>query len=118
MAGPARNGALIYANNIKTLSTFYIAFFNMRVLRETPDFISLDTEDFNVIIHKPPSHIVDAERFNTVKLFLAVDSIEQAKINIVKYGGKALDGVWHNPLFSVCNVIDPDGNHLQLREFA
>jgi predicted enzyme related to lactoylglutathione lyase len=118
MNGPAKNGALIYSHDIKALSQFYIDFFTMHQVRETSDFISLVKDGFNIIIHNPPSPSMPESGFNTVKLFLTVESLEQAKIRVKELGGQALEGLWSNSIFSVCNITDIDGNHIQIREFA
>jgi len=51
-------------------------------------------------------------------LFFAVASIENAKERAIKLGGKALDGEWANPIFKVANIVDNEGNHIQIREFG
>ena len=116
MNGPAKYGALIYSSDINALAQFYIELFSMQVIRETESLISLVIDDFNIIIHTPPSVMPETE-FNSVKLFLTVDNLENTKAKAIKFGGQAFDGVWSNPLFSVCNIADTDGNHIQIREF-
>jgi len=117
MSGPPKSGVILYAKNIKVLSQFYIEMFDMGKSRETDDFISLSGQGLNVVIHVPPIEI-PAENFNTVKMFLTVESHEEARDRVKKLGGKALDGVWSNPIFKVCNITDPEGNHIQIREFT
>lgn len=117
MNGPAKHGVIIYSSDIKALARFYTELFSMKVIRETSEFISLVKEGLNVIIHTPPT-IIQQQSVNTVKLFLTVDSLDVTKKKAVGLGGKAFDGVWSNPLFSVCNIADSDGNHIQLREFT
>ncbi|WP_052010102.1 MULTISPECIES: glyoxalase/bleomycin resistance/dioxygenase family protein [unclassified Alteromonas] len=117
MAGPAHHGAIIYSNNLKNLSAFYVQLFSMKVVRETADFISLDKDGFNLIIHIPPFAIPHSS-VSAVKLFFAVTSIENAKSLAIKLGGEALDGEWANPMFIVANIVDNEGNHIQIREFA
>lgn len=117
MAGPAHHGAIVYSNNLTRLSEFYVQLFNMKVIRETADFISLDKDGFNLIAHIPPFAIPQSS-VSAVKLFFAVASIENAKERAIKLGGKALDGEWANPIFKVANIVDNEGNHIQIREFA
>ncbi|MBD3654165.1 VOC family protein [Kangiella sp.] len=116
MNGPVKYGAIIYSSDIKALAQFYTELFSMKVIRETSEFISLAKDGFNVIVHTPPT-IIPQQNVNTVKLFLTVDNLGAAKEKAVELGGKAFDGAWSNPLFSVCNIADSDGNHIQLREF-
>ncbi len=117
MDGPAKHGALVYSNEIKSLANFYIELFSMKVTRETKDLVSLVKDGFNIIIHTPPMVMPELD-FNTVKLFLTVESLEDTKAKAEELGGQSFDGMWSNPLFTVCNIADSDGNHIQLREFA
>lgn len=117
MAGAAHHGAIIYSSNLKNLSAFYVQLFSMKVVRETADFISLDKDGFNLIIHIPPFAIPHSS-VSAVKLFFAVTSINNAKSQAIELGGEALDGEWANPIFTVANIVDNEGNHIQIREFA
>ena len=116
MSTPSRCGVIVYSKNIKSLSQFYIEMFDMALLRETNDFISIASDEFNIIVHTPPIEIPE-KNFNTVKMFLTVENHKEARDKVVKLGGKALDGEWSNPIFKVCNIADPDGNQIQIREF-
>ena len=117
MSTPPKCGVIVYSKNIESLSRFYIEMFDMDLLRKTDDFISIGSEDFNIVVHVPPIEIPE-QNFNTVKIFLTVASHDQAKGKAIELGGKALDGEWSNPLFKVCNIADPEGNHIQIREFT
>ncbi|NVJ60534.1 MAG: hypothetical protein HWE27_09090 [Gammaproteobacteria bacterium] len=117
MAGPAQNGALIYSNNIMNLARFYQSLFDMKVLRETDDLISLDRNGFNLVIHTPPFRMPE-EAFSRVKLFFTVDNINETKNAAINLGGQSFEGEWANPLFKVSNITDCDGNHIQIREFT
>ncbi|HBP40361.1 VOC family protein [Vreelandella alkaliphila] len=116
MSKPAKSGVIIYSNSVKPLAEFYIEMFGMALLRETDDFISIGGDGINLIIHLPPVEMPE-QNFNAVKLFLTVESHEYARKKVVELGGKALEGEWSNPVFKVCNVVDPEGNHIQIREF-
>ncbi|WP_214000476.1 VOC family protein [Arsukibacterium sp.] len=116
MAGPAQNGVLIYSGDLANLSAFYEKLFGMRVVRKTNDFISLETNGFNLIIHVPPFNMPD-KAFSPVKLFLTVADMAIAREQAVKFGGQAFEGEWSNPVFKVSNIADRDGNHIQLRQF-
>lgn len=116
MAGPAKNGVLIYSNDINNLAEFYQQLFGMSVLRKTDDLVSLVTDGFNLVIHVPPFELSSAV-FSPVKMFLTVENMATARAAALRLGGQAFDGEWSNPLFSVCNIADCDGNHIQLRQF-
>ena len=117
MSGPAQNGALVYSSDLNNLSEFYEELFDMQVVRKTKDFISLDKDGFNLIIHVPPFEL-PKDKYNPVKLFLAVENMEDARNKATALGGKAFDGEWKNPIFKVSNIADCDGNHIQIREFS
>lgn len=116
MSGPAQNGVLIYSDDLSNLSEFYEKLFGMRVVRKTNDFISLETNGFNLIIHTPPFDM-PTNSFSPIKLFLTVEDMAMARELAVKLGGAVFEGEWSNPLFKVSNIADRDGNHIQLRQF-
>lgn len=116
MSGPAQNGVLIYSGDLNNLSEFYKKLFGMRVVRVTNDFISLETNGFNLIIHKPPFDM-PTKAFSPIKLFLTVEDMAMSREEAVKLGGQAFEGEWSNPIFKVSNIADRDGNHIQLRQF-
>ncbi|MBU2879138.1 VOC family protein [Aliiglaciecola sp. 3_MG-2023] len=116
MSGPAQNGVLIYSKNLTNLAEFYEKLFGMTITRETQDFISLDKDGFNLIVHVPPFEIPQ-ESFSPVKLFLSVQNMEATRKEAIKLGGLAFDGEWSNPIFKVSNIADREGNHIQIREF-
>lgn len=116
MSTPPKSGIIVYASNVKNLAQFYTNMFGMTVLRETNDFISIANDDLNIVIHTPPVEIPE-QHFNSVKLFITVDSLTEAREKAVTLGGAALEGEWSNPIFKVCNIADSEGNHIQLREF-
>ena len=116
MTAVARHGVLVYASDIQVLADFYQSLFKMRVVRQTDELISLMQDGFNIIIHLPPSEIPQ-KVFNSVKVFMTVDNLAQARAQAITLGGQVFDGEWANPIFKVCNIADSDGNVIQLREF-
>ena len=116
MSGAARNGVLIYSENVRRLAEFYHQLFKLSIIRETKEFISLAKDGVNLIIHVPPFDIPE-EAFSSVKLFLAVQNIAATRTEALELGGKAFEGEWTNPVFTVANITDCDGNHIQIREF-
>jgi predicted enzyme related to lactoylglutathione lyase len=117
MSGPAKFGAVVYAGNIQLLSAFYLKMFGLRILHETDELVSLGGEGFSIVVHAPPVKLPESN-FNTIKMFVAVGNLEEAKCQAVELGGKALEGEWSNPIFKVCNIAAPEGNYIQLREFT
>ncbi|RXJ66849.1 hypothetical protein CS022_24475 [Veronia nyctiphanis] len=117
MSGPAQNGVLIYSLDLSNLSEFYEKLFGMRVVRKTNDFISLETNGFNLIIHVPPFDM-PTEAFSPIKIFLTVENMAVSREEAVKLGGQAFEGEWSNPIFKVSNIADRDGNQIQLRQLS
>jgi predicted enzyme related to lactoylglutathione lyase len=116
MSGPAHNGVIVYSSDLNNLAEFYEKLFNMKVIRKTQDFISLDKDGFNLIVHLPPFDL-PKDTFNPVKIFLTVENMEDTRNKVIKLGGKVMEGEWKNPIFKVSNIVDRDGNHIQIREF-
>lgn len=116
MSGPAQNGVFIYSCDLSNLSEFYEKLFGMRVVRTSNDFINLETNGFNLIIHVSPFDL-PTKAFSPIKLFLTVDDIAMSREEAVKLGGQAFEGEWSNPIFKVSNIADRDGNHIQIRQF-
>lgn len=116
ISAPAKNGVVIYSSNLSNLSAFYEQLFHMQVVRTTDDFISLEKEGFNVIIHVPPVELSN-KTFSPIKVFLSVEDMAISREKTVKLGGQVFEGEWANPVFKVSNIADPDGNHIQLRQF-
>ena len=71
MSTYSKSGVIVYSYNIKSLSQFYMDMFDMKLLRDTTDFINIGSDDFNIIVHMPPIEIPEYN-FNTVKIFLTV----------------------------------------------
>lgn len=117
MSGPAKIGAIVYARNIQEVSKYYIKVFGLSVVHETNDLVSLGGEGFNIVVHTPPIGVPE-QGFNTVKLFVAVESLENTRNQTIELGGEAFEGEWSNQKFRACNIADPEGNHIQLREFT
>ena len=116
MSGPAKFGTIVYAKNIQALSEFYIKMFGLSVLHETTELVSLGGDGFNIVVHIPPIEF-PVRNFNTIKVFVVVTSLEVSRRQAIELGGKALEGEWSNSIFKACNIADPEGSHIQLREF-
>lgn len=116
MSRSTKFGAIVYARNLQALSKFYLNMFSLSVAHETDELVSLGGESVNIVVHSPPIEIPE-RNFNTIKMFVAVESIENARHHATELGGEALEGEWSNPIFKVCNIADPEGNHIQLREY-
>ncbi|WP_018981568.1 VOC family protein [Salinimonas chungwhensis] len=117
MSKPARQGVIIYSNNTEDLAAFYESVFAMDIIKTSKQWVTLECEGLHIVVHVPPQQF-PPERMNTIKLFISVDSHHDAHQSVTEAGGKSLPGEWANPLFSVSNIADPEGNIVQLRVFA
>ncbi len=122
MAVPAKSGAFVYAHNVSVLVDFYSMLLSANVVRQTPDLTILACEGLQLIVHELPEGIKvppnsESPRESSIKLFFSVANLDVANQRLVELGGKTMQEVWSNPVFSVCNAVDPEGNIFQLREF-
>lgn len=122
MAGPAKSGAFLYAHDVSVLVEFYARLLGANVVRQTSDFTILACEGLQLIVHELPEGIdvppsLESPRESSVKLFFSVANLDDANRQLVELGGETAQGMWNNPIFSVCNAVDPEGNIFQLREF-
>ncbi|WP_305856032.1 VOC family protein [Balneatrix alpica] len=116
MTTPAHFGVVIYAANLPALAQFYQQMFGLTVLHQTAELISLAGGGVNLVLHVPPVALLEPH-FNRTKMFVAVADLAEARQQAVALGGQALEGEWANPIFRVANILDPEGNHIQLRQF-
>ncbi len=126
MPGPARAGALIYANDLPRLSHFYQQVLSMQRLLADDEHHVLESADFQLIVHAIPPHIAagitltepPAPRENTaVKLFFSVPDLADAAATMARLGGRLFEPQWAGPGFAARNGCDPEGNIFQLREW-
>lgn len=117
MHGPAKHGVIVYTNDLDRLAKFYSTLFNMQIHKSSAQMHSLIGDGLNIVVHVPPEPLPDT-RYNAVKLFITVNSHAETHERAKKLGGQSLEGEWANPVFSVTNIADCDGNIIQLREFS
>jgi len=117
MHQPAKHGVIVYSDDIDKLALFYTRMFNMQVLKSSEQMYSLYADGLSIVIHEPLQPLPET-RCNAVKLFTTVDSHADAHELAQSLGGLTLEGQWANPLFSVSNITDCDGNVIQLRVFS
>ncbi|WP_163834237.1 VOC family protein [Spartinivicinus ruber] len=119
MSGPAKSGALIYANNVEALTEFYLSSCGMVLTYQTPEMNILNANGFQLIIHKSPVELAISsppeERQFAIKLFFTVQDIEHSKNKIREKGGFVNTEVWQGPNFYVSNAVDSEGNVFHLR---
>jgi predicted enzyme related to lactoylglutathione lyase len=122
-------GAVLYAKDVSGLSGFYSEVVGLRVTRADPDYVVLESEAYQLVVHAVPGDIAASIEIATppirredaaVKLVFTVPSLGKARASAARHGG-ALDPAareWQFQGQRVCDGHDPEGNVIQLREVA
>ena len=127
MSGSARAGLFIYAKDLPRLAAFYESFLGMARAHATADLVVLRSPDIQLTLHSIPPAIAasitisdpPAKRDDAaLKFFFTVPSLVHAHSLAPSLGGEVLPDQWQGPGFTVCNVVDPEGNIFQVRESA
>lgn len=125
MPGPARAGAVIYAQDLNRLSRFYQQLLSMRLLNAHADHHVIESADFQLIIHAIPPHIAatfsiasppEPREEQAIKLFFTVPSLADATTVAGTLGGAVFGHGFLGPGFAARNGNDPEGNIFQVRE--
>ena len=127
MSNPLRASAVIFAKDNARLARFYTEVLKARTIRAEPGYEVLQLADIELVIHAIPEHI--ANTFETasppalredasIKLAFPVVSLESTRKVVTSLGGVAHGRSWQGEGFTACDVSDPEGNVLQLREAA
>jgi hypothetical protein len=98
MANKFGTDILIQAQDPKDAALFYVKQLRFEITDETPDMLSLHGDHINLFIEKGP-------KLGPV-LEVTVDSVEDAKVRLVKNGCEI---VKDEPDFPRCYVKDPYG---------
>jgi len=127
MPGPALAGLFVYAKDLGRLASFYEEVVGMTRVHESPDFVVLDAQDVQMVVHQIPPHIAAGITIATppvrrenaaLKFFFTVRSLDVAHALIGRLGGVMFQERWTSSSFVVRNAMDPEGNVFQLREPA
>lgn len=125
MTDTARAGALIYAKDLASLSTFYQGVLPAARVEAGPQHHVLAWPDFQLTLHAIPPHIAEtitlsvppAPREETpLKLIFTVPSLAEAAQAAARLGGRLFDTGWEGPGFRARGGWDPEGNIFELRE--
>ena len=119
--------AVLYAKDLNTLSTFYQALFDAKVLHSDADHAALDLGGFKLFLHRLPVHLakqvvitVPPQRREAapLRLWFSVGSLESARSLAAAHGGCIDPGppAWVVDSQSICTGHDPEGNVFQLLE--
>lgn len=126
MAAPAKAGAILYAKNLQRLSDFYQDLLDAQLLYIDAIHAVLQAIDVQLVIHAIPEAIAAsielqqpavARTETAIKLFVSVPSLQQAAELAHRHQARLQTERWQGPGFVAANLIDPEGNVLQLRQF-
>ncbi len=126
---PIAAGAIVYAKDTARLAHFYAEVAALEVMHEAADHVVLESETLELVIVAIPAPTAariaistpPARRENTAfKLVFVVDSLADARTAAAAAGGSidAPAKEWDFQGARVCDGFDPEGNVIQLREYA
>ncbi|MET1079652.1 MAG: hypothetical protein ABWY06_16705 [Pseudomonas sp.] len=129
MSMPFAGGAVIYAKNTRTISSFYAEIAGLQVTHAEHDHVVLEAGAFQLVIVALPAQLAAAIHVATpalpredtaIKLVLPVASLAIARQMAPALGGqlKPPEREWQFQGTRVCDGHDPEGNVLQFRECA
>lgn len=101
----------------------------MTVVHQDKDYVVLDQEGFQVVIHGIPKKIAaqiqitdppQVREETPIKLCVPVTSIDHARTRATEFGGEVgpKGKEWEARGFRACDGYDPEGNVFQARESA
>jgi predicted enzyme related to lactoylglutathione lyase len=117
---------VVFVADVRRVSTFYRELASMAVLIEDEGYAVMETEGFQVVIHRlsgePPvtPAAIHVREDSYVKVCLPVASIAAARALAAAHGGaiKPPQHEWEARGFRACDGHDPEGNVIQVRETA
>lgn len=129
MSHAAQAGAVIFAKDLQRVATFYEKLLGLPAVHSESDHVVLASAQCEFVIHAIPKTIADTltiavppeRRTETpIKLYFFVASIAEARLKAAALGGElnSPKSEWDALGFRACDVHDPEGNVLQLREPA
>jgi catechol 2,3-dioxygenase-like lactoylglutathione lyase family enzyme len=127
MSYAARSGAVLFANNIDRIATFYSAVLGLDESNRARDHILLESPGFQLVVHRLVRGVSDADgagdtpaRRTTAafKPVFVVPSISRLRSVVEAQGGvmEPADTEWSFNGATVCDGLDPEGNVVQFRE--
>ena len=123
----AATEAVLYVQELETMATFYERCFGMRPVADADGYRGLSSEEWTIWLlptHAAPdaaqtvaSHDTPRRRSNApLKLCLPVENIDAIRPLITELGGRIDARTWEFAGSRRCDVVDPEGNVLQLLE--
>lgn len=119
--------AVIFANDVKNLATFYASLCSLETVYSDPDKAVLQSDVLTLTIHGIPADISasiaissppEVRESTPIKLCFPVATIQAARQTAGQMGGTVypLEKEWENDKFRACDGYDPEGNVFQVRQ--
>ena len=126
MSYQSRTGAVLFANNLDRVATFYSAVLGLSEAGRDDDHILLESAGFQLVVHRIPGGrsageiTVPPTRRATAayKPVFFVPSISNLRGVAEAHGGfmEPAEKEWSFNGVTVCDGLDPEGNVVQFRE--
>lgn len=124
MSGKPKPSVVVFAADVRRVSTFYREVASMDVLIEEEDHTVMEVEGLQLVVHRlrgePPVSpaAIRVREDSYIKLCLPVASIAAARTLAAANGGaiKPPEHEWEARDFRACDGHDPEGNVMQVRE--
>lgn len=124
---PHDAGAVIYAKDIRRVSTFYGQVAGLQITHAEDDHVVLASDAFQLVVVAIPARLAASIEVTVpprlredmaIKLVLPVDDIAAARETARSLGGQLLpsEREWSFQGLRVCDGHDPEGNVVQFRE--
>jgi predicted enzyme related to lactoylglutathione lyase len=127
VSAPVSGGAVLYVKRLERMRRFYSECFALRTAETTDAYCVLESDAWTLTLVVVPEeiaatiHLADPARARDdvpVKLAFAVSSIDDLRVPLTELGGQIDPDVdpWDLRGLRHWDVIDPEGNVVQLRE--
>lgn len=123
MSYESRTGAVLFANNLDRVATFYSVVLGLTEANRADDHILLESPGFQLVVHRitgsagdittPPARRTSA----AFKPVFFVPSISRLRGVAEGHGGvmEPAEQEWSFNGITVCDGLDPEGNVIQFR---
>lgn len=122
-----RAGAVLFAMDVRRLTSFYEAVTGLRPRTVEKDHSALESAAFQLVIHAIPEHIAKGIRIDVparprettpIKLVFFVSDLAASRRAAAQLQGvvKEASAEWQFEDTIVCDGHDPEGNVFQLRQ--
>lgn len=129
MPSELKPGAVVFARNPERVARFYEELVPMAVAQVEREYIVLECECIQLVIHAIPKRVADSiditeppsvREQTPIKLFFPVASLADARVKAALLGGQLgpSRNEWEARGFRACDGHDPEGNVFQLRQDA